>query len=1607
MPRNLPLPPPDTLIARAVGTQFMHHPTLISVTGQWLEKSIKEAYPNLDFNLVTTKLATPNALGGWDLRVLLNVALDYLGNGTSLDFSTRYNRDHFLTNQAPTPLALADEAAPAVDMRVIEQVIRELADVVPTAFQQALIAYWDQGAGDEPNRWHGLSELLRSNLIHTAITTAFAEPARDVIQQVTDYPDRLDRQAAMKTKAVHVYVMETTLTRAGASFTLLSPDLLVVNASLILLCPLSGEVESFTSHDAFDQYWAAKLDAAFVADAMTWKRFEPNGNVFQVQAAAVLNQQLQDLAAIALPSGRGLHALEQQYDAVSDPSPLFLNPAPHSAGPTGLMEDRLPDWLKDAAQTQRLAYRTHVLELASAKARAGGQSFLDGVSDLRTFAAKALHAQMLVDQPIAPGYNPDELELTFAVAAGYPGGAGIIQRQTLSLTDLALCNLVGKPKGPMTIRHTGGQLIQNWTTPDYLTDLVQRVDIGKAYPDYLKRLLLADSDDTLQRQRLFGEQLRAQLPLQALTLAIQGQQGFTVLGYRYVAALMQRSDAERVVEGRKVVIRALALLRKPGAEPDKVDNLFVIQAQDLEPGPVILYRPLYAQALTQYASREALLAAIAQPGALQDSVLMWLGEPARPVYANGGFTEPHILRFGLGAEFDRLETPSPATLAADEGSEQLLQHQRNDQLLPYLFGEHVRALVDLAERESVSNAESRWALLLEGGGLLLNTLLLPLLQGSTMSIAWLLLLTQSLHQDIPALQSNDPTTRELAWVDLLSSLSLALLHISARAIPEQPLIAADLSSTAVALAHLRRPAGMLSSAAKQLAGPVMLPAVPIAEGRTAFDFSFSNALNGLSTSQRAYIQRFKVPRPAKLPMPVMTGRLQGLYRLDSGLHALIGNDVYRVSRESNRVFIVDALDTSRSGPWLKNDGNGRWSLDLAPKLRAGAPGDQIKAQQQKNRAAKKHMKAEQARLDLQTEREADVMTTRFDSVKAQRDLYLSARNKLRNWWALLEQNTDERKVAFLKKQHEDEQANCQALLQSFNQALEAFVVQAGRLIEARRTLIKAIKPATAALETSDFEKARSTEYGAISATQLLIHNLHLALAMDSSFSPRGESVGAIAQRIDVNTPTRTPEAYQDLIARMVAMNDHEQQLLEDTYALEATLNEHAQDSTRGLGESQAFIQSLPTQEMADPFNVALNNLNLLRTLSIDNLALTDAPAVQHFYQLLNEQGLRLATSSHIALRTYAHFSVSERKAVLATLINQYARLASASEALHELDPALSRPLYQARFLERLDQARQSAEAELAALVREKEGIAMPSRAPALRAPRRSNHRAFKTQRRGTLIGDVRAAQSAEQVAIMEIRDPFNQQAVGRFVEHPSEGVWKDLVIARPEKPTPVPPQRSLATLKRAADQLTAQKQGIRRSIQFQMKKLQDQTRREQVDPRDWEVMLTQHANKFSDIIREIEAAHADKPGVPTLLDHYRAEVASLLEEGRDYRSTGYKAQRPSQENVDYLWTHRQVDINLVHGRQLTASGDYVAEFAVREKNASTVLWYAHFHYADTEVADSAYRVAHLKLAQQRFLRQKDLVRDAGANDRAVLKVIYADVTPPLDQKLFLGLLVGD
>ncbi len=291
---------------------------------------------------------------------------------------------------------------------------------------------------------------------------------------------------------------------------------------------------------------------------------------------------------------------------------------------------------------------------------------------------------------------------------------------------------------------------------------VARADIGQYYPRLLETHLLGESAEARQRETLFAEQQAVQLPLLALELNLKQQAGLSATGARLVAALMEPDAANHRVNQRPVVIRHLALLRTPGAQPDTVTAMYLIEAEDIRVGPHVLYRPLYAEALQEFASREALFEAIAESGPLQDSVLTWLSDKARPIYANGGFREPHSLRFGQGDEFAPLSKPAPATLSVDGINDELQQCRVTGRLMSYLYSDHARALVEQANRESVSNSEGRWQVLREGSSLLFGNLLLPLLRGPAMLTGWLWGLMASLDQDIPALASQDPQTRELA-----------------------------------------------------------------------------------------------------------------------------------------------------------------------------------------------------------------------------------------------------------------------------------------------------------------------------------------------------------------------------------------------------------------------------------------------------------------------------------------------------------------------------------------------------------------------------------------------------------------------------------------------------------------------------------------------------------------------------------------------------------------------------------------------------------------------------------------------------------------------------
>ena len=362
--------------------------------------------------------------------------------------------------------------------------------------------------------------------------------------------------------------------------------------------------------------------------------------------------------------------------------------------------------------------------------------------------------------------------------------------------------------------------------------------------------------------------------------------------------------------------------------------MFIIEPLNLDAGPHVLYRPLYEKSLVEFTSRAALMEAIATPSELQTSVLTWLTDSARTMYDNGGFKEPHFVRFNLEDDFPvaTFEKPEPATLAVNGVGSDLAQHLGNGQLLPYLYQINALSLVHQADRDTVSNRESRWRLFLEGANLFFNIFMLPYLRGPVMLTAWFLLLVEALARDVPALASDDAVTRELAVVDLLQNLAMVLLQVGATSIPplanpqarSTPLLRRTLGPRRITGAWPAQPPAILKD------GPVFMAGEWQKNAIEDLDFSFASANNRLTPDLRKKLGALAVPKPPSLPLPERSGALAGLCLTEGGGYALIEGAYYPVQIEAGEVSIV-------GGPGLQSDAHGHWSVDLKLRLSGGTP----------------------------------------------------------------------------------------------------------------------------------------------------------------------------------------------------------------------------------------------------------------------------------------------------------------------------------------------------------------------------------------------------------------------------------------------------------------------------------------------------------------------------------------------------------------------------------------------------------------------------------------------------------------------------------------------
>ena len=780
------LNPPEN----AVRAQFANGPALETVARQMLTAALVQHYPSLRIDLQRTRLAVPRPEGGWALEPFMPRVLDYLGRGAGLELRPVNTQSCYLTDNPPDWLSPAEGE---LDMAIVEALAKELAWRLPIGLQGALNEFWAGNADTGASRWQWLSDVLKDTLRIGALQQTDLHPnALIAIDQVITTPDRAQRVRLYGDTAVRAYWLKASLLSPHTLHSSLSSRIVLATRAQVLLCKPDGSILTYKTLDSLSQAWARQISRTYTVREIRITHYELEGNVFDASAAAILNRQLEHIGALQLPASIGWPALQKVYNSITSTAQFLAGGPQASLYSLETINRHLPHWLRNTSAADKARYRQYSLALASAKKIARGKTYLYGISDIHAYAADVLHQQMRSDQghfeqatPIderQDHFDPEDIELTFLTATGLPDTVGTVETTTMSLTDLALKNLLGRPKGTLSLRHRRDLALPPWLTADYITQrggLIETVNIGKMYPERLEDLLLGATTDARTREQLFAAHISVQLPLEALELSLKHEHGFTALGARYVAAVVQTGTDEQEVEGTAVVMRHLALMRHPQASPDIVSNMFIIEPANTGQGPHVLYRPFYTPSLLEFSTRTALLEAIAEPSPLQTSVLTWLSDIARPIYDNGGFREPHYVRFGLGSEYAPLERPAPAQLATNGSSDELLQYLHNGQLMEYLFGCNARALVAQADSDSVSNAESRWGVLMEGAGLIFNSLLLlPGLPPPLMLTGGLLSLASVASQDIPALTSSDAITRELAAADVLLNLGMLLLHQS-------------------------------------------------------------------------------------------------------------------------------------------------------------------------------------------------------------------------------------------------------------------------------------------------------------------------------------------------------------------------------------------------------------------------------------------------------------------------------------------------------------------------------------------------------------------------------------------------------------------------------------------------------------------------------------------------------------------------------------------------------------------------------------------------------------------------------------------------------------
>jgi len=904
-------------LALALHGLFASRPTLRETAQRTLQEVFDDRYPALGVSVASVVLVEPRrqlvegqgGLDGYTWHSLTDLLLECCRNGVARTLDP----ESFLSRFA----GVQPSQAIGIPLAEIRQILEEWAALLLECYQQQLVDFWSQPQGGSDSIWRQVSDLFRLQLQQASLGLESEE--RATVQAVLDYPDNEHRQRMLGNVATQAFITNVRGTdpdtqRADVVL-VMSMTRNVGGREIALLYTLSGGIEVFGSQSEMENSWFDRRRPRY----RELTNYLPEHDIFDALTLCLLERELQLIAAIRPSSFTDSASFEQRLTQLSSLS-LLLGAlrSGHEARLSSLL-DLLPPWLKEASLEERGAYSQRLSSLATMHRR--GASFMAGIPTIGEFADQALKAQMLRDDPARADICVSDIKITLqrttntvfeAVDPPYPPPRYVTQTQTFP--HMAISNLGAFPLAPVhQLTYRDGEP-PTWLTYDYLRELTTRADIGKHYPELLRHELLGEQREIAGRQNDFRNSLRILLPLLALELKIK--KSLTDLAYRYVVAALQPDVPGRRVEGQDIVVRPLGFLAGTDVAPDVVVNMFVIGPAGVEQGPSILYRPASTAPLIEFSSRASLLDAISEDGQLQESVLAGLPVFTRSIYANGGFQEPHLARVIL-SDFDFISSPEPARLSSVP---------LRDGMVAALYEASSQALIEQAEKASVSNCEERWERFRQFAWCTFN-LLLPLFDGPLAVVGLLVQLTASFDDLI---ESENTENHSQALADMLIGLALALLHggkqLSDISRLDELQVAGEASIPRAPLDNAIRKSATSSVSSQAYAA------------RSRLFYGWSSPGGRFSARELGRLDAFKLEAFSAAQGYVSSGQYRGLYRLDSEWYANVDGNWYRVSPRTEGVVIIDTAHPARTGPWLENDGRGRWRLGYGPRLLGGAGG---------------------------------------------------------------------------------------------------------------------------------------------------------------------------------------------------------------------------------------------------------------------------------------------------------------------------------------------------------------------------------------------------------------------------------------------------------------------------------------------------------------------------------------------------------------------------------------------------------------------------------------------------------------------------------------------